>query len=364
MSKIFIDLAENSYDVFIGNNIAKRIISVLNKKEKVSKILLVVDKKFYELYKNTFVEQLIESVNKNTFVYKFNATEKNKNYESIIKIHEFMQKKKFGRDSLVISLGGGITGDVAGFAASIYMRGVPYVQIPTTLLSAVDSSVGGKTGINFNSAKNFIGSFYQPENVFIDTSFFSTLSQDDLLCGVGEILKYGYLTNEKFFKYLKRNHNKLLELNSTVVNKVVNESVKFKAGVVMADEKETGIRKCLNFGHTFAHAIETAQSHKIQHGQAVIVGMLAALHLSKQMGLISDDNFMEYASLLMPYAEFIKLKAAEPETIYKAMSGDKKNRSGKIKFVLIKEPGEVILDFESPKKNVIEAIEFSLQYFS
>lgn len=364
MKKIPIDLKYHEYDINLGAGLTKQLARSINNHPKNSNVILLIDKKFLSYYKETFLNDLRRNLKVKHIVFPFNAAEKNKTYDSVIKIHSAMQRKIFGRDSLLVAIGGGITGDVGGFAASLYMRGIPYIQVPTTLLAAVDSSVGGKTGINFNGAKNFIGSFYQPDAVFIDTDFFNSLSHDNIICGTGEILKYAYLTDNTFYKYLKRNIQKLISLDKRTVNKVVEESVKFKAGVVIADEKESGLRKTLNLGHTFAHAFESDRRHKIEHGQAVIVGLVAALHLSKSVGLLPDNKFVEFLSLLIPFSEYIRLGKADPINIHKLMLNDKKNRKGIIKFVLLKDIGEIILDFECPKNNIIESIEFTLQYFA
>ncbi len=364
MKKICIDLKYHKYNIEIGSSLVKSITGYINEHHSNTTAFLLVDKSILKIHKDNFINPIIELIDGKTIVYPFLASEKNKTYDSIIKIHAAMQKKKLGRDSLLIAIGGGITGDVGGFAASTYMRGIPYIQIPTTLLAAVDSSVGGKTGINFNGAKNFIGSFYQPEADFIDTSLFSSLLEEEIICGTGEVLKYAFLTDIQFYNYLKRNIDKLISLNKTTLQRIIEESVKFKAAVVIKDEKESGLRKVLNLGHTFAHAFESTLNHKIKHGQAVIVGLTAALHLSFQMGLLNEKNLLKYLSLLVPFSEFIKLKINDPAALYNAMYSDKKNRRGKIKFVLLEDIGKILLDVECPKEKVIKSIEFALQYFS
>ncbi len=362
MKKVNVNLGYHQYDIIIDKNLNSRIIRFINGHTNHNKVLFLLDRNFYSQQKIA-IDQIIDGVN-NSFRLMINASEKNKTYSSVIKIHEFMQRKKFGRDSLLVAVGGGITGDIGGFAASIYMRGIPYIQIPTTLLAAVDSSVGGKTGINLNTAKNFIGSFYQPEAVFIDVNFFNTLPFEERLCGLGEILKYGFLTEKRIFNYLKKNGSKILELDSTAIKKIVAESVKYKSSVVIADERESGIRKLLNLGHTFAHAFEMNSKHKIKHGHAVIIGLVAAVRLAKNLELVSEKNYMEFLSLLLPYSEYIKLKNAGSRAVYKSMFSDKKTRGGKLKFVLPVEIGKILIDVEADKKGVLDAIQFSLEYFS
>jgi 3-dehydroquinate synthase len=263
----------------------------------------------------------------------------------------------------VLAIGGGITGDVAGFAASTYMRGIKYVQVPTTLLSAVDSSVGGKTGINFNDTKNIIGSFYQPDLVLIDSNFFKTLHNEEILCGVGELIKYAFITSPKFSKYLINNLENILSLDEKTIVKVISESVRYKGDVVFNDEKERGLRKVLNFGHTFAHAVEVEQNHKVKHGQAVIIGIACALYLSKKVGLINDEQLKNYLRILKPFEKLISVKKYDRNKLYSIMGRDKKNTSGNIKFVLIKDIGQIVLDYEAEKKDVFYAIDNGLALF-
>ncbi len=362
MKKISINIPSNEYTVYLGKSIFKQLPKLISKEHVMGKLLLVIDKnvdKYYpDLIRSTF--------SNSTFLTKqiiISSTEKNKSFSTLQKIHSALIKNNFGRDSAIVAIGGGIVGDIAGFAASTYMRGIKYIQVPTTLLASVDSSVGGKTGINFNETKNVIGSFYQPELVLIDTQFFRTLPQEEMLCGLGEIAKYCYLTDKHFFNYVEKNIERILANEQTIINRVIVESIKFKGGIVEVDEKESGIRKVLNLGHTFAHAYEVDQKHKLKHGQAVIVGITSALYLSQTLNLISENEFKKYLHFQLTFADKIKLRNVDKRNLLKIMARDKKNKQNEIKFVLLSNIGELLTDVPAPKNLIIKAIEKSITHF-
>ena len=362
MKKIKIKIPHNEYIVYLGKNIFHQLPILIDKKNIFGKILLVIDKNVNKYYSD-LIHLTIKNSDLSAKQIIVASTEKNKSFSTLQKIHTALIKNNFGRDSAIVAIGGGIVGDIAGFAASTYMRGIKYIQVPTTLLSSVDSSVGGKTGINFNETKNVIGSFYQPEFVLIDTNFFHTLPQEEMLCGLGEITKYCYLTNNRFFNYVEKNIEKILANDEDVIKRIIIESIKFKGGVVEADEKESGIRKVLNFGHTFAHAYEVDQNHKLKHGQAVIVGITTALYLSKMMNLLNKKDFDKYLKLQLRFTEKIKLKNIDKQNLLRIMARDKKNMQNEIKFVLLSEVGKIITDIPAPKNLVSKAIEKSISDF-
>lgn len=363
MQKIEIKIPGSEYNVYLGENNFSQLPHLLKKGMFNGSILFVLDsniKKYYlELIKNTIIR-----IPQRVKIITINSTEKNKSYESLQKIHSYLINNNFGRDSVIIAIGGGIIGDLTGFAASTYMRGIKYIQIPTTLLSSVDSSVGGKTGINFNNTKNIVGSFYQPEFVLIDTHFFSTLPFEEMICGLGEIIKYCFLTDKKFFNYVRKNTDNILSNNSNVLKHIIKESVTFKGAVVEADEKESGIRKALNLGHTFAHAFEIQQKHKLKHGQAVIVGITCALYLSHKLDFIANKDFNQYLDFLLLFKDKVKLRKVDKKLILNVMMMDKKNRDNEIKFVLLKSVGQIITDFSVPQKLIDESISETIPHFS
>ncbi len=363
MKKISIKIPNNNYDVFVGKNVIDNLSLLLKKKKISGKLFVVVDKNVNKFYSRE-INLILDNSKFDYKIFNITATEKNKSYETLQKIHRNLIKYKYGRDSLMIAVGGGIIGDITGFAASTFMRGIKYIQVPTTLLSAVDSSVGGKTGINFYNTKNIIGTFYQPEMVLIDTNFFSTLPEKEMLCGIGEIIKYCFLTELKFFNYVKKNIDKLLANDTKTLTKVITEALRFKGDVIIADEKESGLRKILNFGHTFAHAYEVEQNHKIEHGQAVIVGISSALYLSKELSLLKPNKFKEFNSLIFQFKSKVKLGKINKNNVYKIMQRDKKNRDGKIKLVLLKDIGKIVTDVSSSKKMIIDAVDYGTKLFA
>ncbi len=362
MKKIPINIPQNNYNVYLGNGIFKQLPNLLSKEKHSGNYLLVVDRNVNRYYAKLINDTFKTSENKITKVI-IQSTENNKTFSSVQSIHTALINKNYGRDSVIIAIGGGIIGDIAGFAASTYMRGIKYIQVPTTLLASVDSSVGGKTGVNFDKTKNVIGSFYQPKLVLIDTNFFNTLPKEEILCGIGEIIKYAFLTDENFFEFVNKNFDKLLYKEPKSIAKVINESVTFKGDVVTADEKETGIRKILNLGHTFAHAFEVQQDHKLKHGQAVIVGITCALYLSKKLNFIEEINFSKYLSLLLNFSNQIKLSKVDKSKIYQIMQRDKKNRNNKIKLVLFRKVGTILTDIEVEKKLIYQSITNAIAHF-
>ena len=233
------------------------------------------------------------------------------------------------------------------------------------MLFRSDSSVGGKTGINFGSTKNIVGAFYQPKLVLIDINFLITLPKREIISGVGEIIKYAFLINGDFFQYLEKNLYKLIALDKKVLAKVITESVNYKASVVVKDEKEeTGIRKLLNLGHTFAHAIEIERNHKLKHGEAVIVGLACSLYLSNRLGVLKDSSMVKGLRLLKDLAVFIKINKYNETKILNLMKRDKKSLNEKYKFVIIKDFGKILVDVDAENEDVIWAIKQGINFFN
>ena len=363
MKNIKVEIPGKSYPVLIGGNILKELPKQIEKLKLNKNVFAVVDRNVYNIYKNE-LEKVFASIDGKYSQIIINAKEKEKSLATMEKIFAGLIKNNFGRDTVIIAVGGGITGDIAGFVAASFSRGVQYVQVPTTLLAAVDSSVGGKTGVNFGDTKNIIGAFHQPELVLFDINFLKTLQEKELLCGVGEIVKYAFLSGESYYRYASKNIDELFGLKEDVVYKFVGDSVKYKAAIVAEDEKESGLRKVLNLGHTFAHAFEVEQSHKLKHGEAVILGIVCSLFLSYKLNILTEGDLKKYLGFFNRFLGRIKLNKPDLNKIYKIMFRDKKNRNGIIKFVLAKSPGEILLDIEAEKKDVYFALRNGLQLFS
>ena len=355
-TKLNIVTKTEKYPIIIGSNLTLNVSKIFKKNSiNFEKCLIVIDKSVPK----KFVSNIKRSLkNKKIYVIFFNASEKNKNINSVNKILEVLLNKNFSRNDVLISLGGGITGDVSGFVASLFKRGLKFINIPTTLLAQVDSSIGGKTGVNSKYGKNLIGSFYQPSLVLSDIQFLKSLSKRDIICGYGEILKHSLIYDKKFFLFLKKNLKKILNLSSPYIEKTIYESCKIKKKVVEKDEKETALRKVLNFGHTFAHAYEAGlgYSHKLNHGEAVILGMKTALSFSLKEKMLSKNeynliiNHIDNSGLPSKIKKYFSIK--DLNKILSFMIKDKKNNSEKINLVLLEKIGKPIFKNHYSKKKL------------
>ncbi|MEI7812582.1 MAG: 3-dehydroquinate synthase [Ignavibacteria bacterium] len=362
MKKIDVRLKENPYQVFTGSNLLSALREQLEKRELNKDLLIITDGNVNKLYGDVIREQFINYESRvNYFVLK--PGEETKSYEWLNKIYAFMLSKNYGRDSVIIAIGGGVTGDLAGYAAATFMRGVKFVQVPTTLLAMVDSSVGGKTGINFNKSKNIIGAFYQPEFVIADLNFLSTLPESELICGLGEILKYAFLSDSEFFSYIDKNAGRILTGDEKVTERIVSQCIEIKASVVADDEKESGLRKILNLGHTFAHSYESVLNYSVKHGSAVMMGLACALILSKKCGLTDDEKFARLGALLKKFNPGYDFSGLSKPQLYKLMLHDKKNRGGMIKFVLPLDNGITVIDYEAGREDVLFSLKEAEKFF-
>ncbi len=350
INKIKVKTKTKKYLILIGPNIIKNISSIFsNQKMSFEKCLVVVDKNIPKKFKLNLLKKLKL---KKLLIHKFNASEKNKNYKNVDKIHKILLKNRFNREDCLISFGGGIVGDVVGFASSTYKRGIKFINIPSTLLAQVDSSIGGKTGINNQFGKNLIGSFYQPDLVISDTSLLTSLPQREIICGYAEIFKSSLIDNYKNFNFLNKNIYKILKLKSPFIQKAIINSCKLKKRIVEKDEKEKNLRKVLNLGHTFAHAYESTLnfSKKLNHGEAVILGIKNAIKFSHDYNLLSKNKYKmidDHINKINIISKLEKLfKKRDISKIIKFMRTDKKNNTEKINLILIKDIGKIKTDFQ------------------
>jgi len=286
-----------------------------------------------------------------------------KNQETLNLIYDALLKEKCERTVTLIALGGGVIGDITGYAAATYLRGVPFIQIPTTLLSQVDSSVGGKTGINHPMGKNMIGAFYQPQCVIADIDTLKTLPSREFSAGMAEVIKYGLIRDEAFFDWLEKNIEGLMKLNPSLLIEAIERSCQNKADVVEIDEHESGIRVTLNLGHTFGHAIENAMGYGVWlHGEAVATGMVMAAHLSKLMGWLKDAEFNRIVKLLKEAKLPIDPPTISEDQYMQLMRMDKKVVDGKIRLVLQKGIGDSVItsDYDvNHLKTTLQTLKFS-----
>jgi len=354
--KLKISTKNKKYSIFIGKNLLKKIDRIFKKENiEFKKCLIVSDSKIPLSIKKLILRKL---KNKNPHLINFVSSEKNKNYYNINKILNLLLKKNFSRNDCLISVGGGIVGDISGFAASIYKRGIKFINIPSTLLAQVDSSIGGKTGINNKFGKNLIGSFYPPDLVISDTIFLNSLPKREMICGYGEILKHTIIGSKKNFDYLNKYKKKILNKQSPFVEKTIYESCKIKKVIVQKDEKEKNLRKVLNFGHTFAHAYEASlkYSNNLNHGEAVILGIISASKFSYQNKILNISdlnkilNHIKNLNLNFSLKKFFKKNSSSQ--IAKFMKIDKKNNSSKINLILIKKIGQPLINYQYNIKKI------------
>ena len=349
IKKIKINTKDSKYNIYIGKNIINNIPNIL-KKEKIyfKKCFLVIDSNIGKKNSN-FVKSKFKKYD--NIIYNYKSSEKNKSFEYVNDILNKLLHNNFSRNDCVISIGGGITGDLVGFVSSIYKRGIKFINIPTTLLSQVDASVGGKTGINHKIyGKNLVGTFYQPNLVISDILFLNTLSKKEIICGYAEILKHSLISSRENFNFLNKNFDKILSLNEPFITKAIFESCIVKKKIVQRDVKEKNLRKILNLGHTFGHAYEATCGFKkkLNHGEGVILGIKTALKFSLQRKLI---NIKTYSKILnhvknlnfgLNLRNFFKIKDINKLIYY--MKNDKKNNSKMINLILLKDIGNPILD--------------------
>ena len=360
LNKLVVKTKNNQYPVIIGSNLISKISQILkDNKINFNKCLLIVDKKVPKYLLKKITKSLSK---KETLVHLFHANELQKNQKNVDKILELLLKNNFHRNDCVIAIGGGITGDVSGFASSIFKRGITFVNIPTTLLSQVDSSIGGKTGINSKFGKNLIGSFYQPKLVISDIMFLHSLPKREIICGYGEILKHSLISDKKFFSFLDKNASSILNLKSPFIEKSIYRSCLIKRHIVQIDENEKSLRKILNFGHTFAHAYEASlgYSKKLNHGEAVILGITSAIKFSLKNNLIVKTDYEMINRHLSKYNLPCKLNKffsrIHVNKIVTFMQKDKKNYSSKINLVLLKKIGEPCFTLNFDNKKLLKFI--------
>lgn len=354
---IRVELGARSYDISIERGILSSVgkrMSLLGLKGKAA---IVTNPRVGKLYGEA-VSASLRSAGFEAIAITVPDGEEYKTIEVASTIYDGLIKHRMERSSAIVALGGGVIGDMAGFVAATYLRGVPFVQVPTTLLSQVDSSVGGKTGVNHPSGKNLIGAFYQPKAVFIDPDVLRTLDERELRAGLAEVIKYGVIWDEGFFSFLEENSEGLLSLNDVII-KAIERSCSIKAEVVGADETESNLRAILNFGHTFGHAIESLSGYgNFRHGEAVAIGMVLASRFSARAGLCKDADAERIKALI----GMMKLPTGPPAIKtgdwIAAMRLDKKVEGARLRFVLVNSIGRVILK----EVNEAELRDFFSQY--
>ncbi len=370
MFKVNVNLRKKldySYRIYVGSNVFDELFSLFISHNKFSKIGVVTDSNLQNIYlaRGHFLSKFP--------VFSFPAGEKSKNIATVVELAKELIESGFDRKSLLVAFGGGVVGDVAGFLASIYMRGIQFVQVPTSLLAMVDSSIGGKTGVDTEAGKNLIGTFYQPELVVIDTSYLKTLPPLETKNGIAEILKHGIIFDRNYFSVIEKSSICDFDpekIDSIFTQRIIARSCEIKGFVVSKDEKESGLRQILNFGHTVGHGLEKLSNYDLPHGICVAIGMLVEAKISKNAGILSEFDFKRIKNVLekFSYLDYInEIKNLDFERFFSIITADKKNVKGGVRVVLIDKIGKVyskngLFSFEISKEEIKKALYEILSY--
>lgn len=333
MSVLTVDLGTNSYDILIASGMLPSLGNECAARGLAGNVAVITNPTVAALYADVVRSSLAEAGNSVTMI-EIPDGEEFKNAETLNSVFDQLIEAGIDRHSFIVALGGGVVGDLAGFAAATYLRGIPFVQVPTTLLAQVDSSVGGKTAIDHKRGKNLIGAFYQPRLVLIDVDTLRTLALREFQAGLAEVVKYGVAIDRAFFDYLEQNIGRIMNKDQACLAEVIKRCCELKAQVVEMDEKETGVRAILNYGHTLGHAIETLSGYcDLVHGEAIAIGMRLAAHVSLSLGYCTQGDFQRIVDLLSAFGLSLTPPVVERSRLLAAVMTDKKSRSGVISFI-------------------------------
>ena len=355
MRKVRVVLGHTRYEIHVGSGLLARTGYRLRENGFSGRLVVITDTTVDRLYGETLGQSLAkEGFTVSTLLVP--AGEAQKSLETAGRLYRELTEARAERTTPVLALGGGVIGDLAGFVAATYLRGVPLVQIPTTLLAQVDSSIGGKVAVDHGQLKNKIGAFYQPGLVVADTDTLKTLPAAELAGGLAEVIKSAAIRDKELFAFLEENLERIKALDAEALEEVVFRTAQIKAGVVAEDERDTGLRNILNYGHTIGHAIESVSDFKMRHGQAVAIGMVAAARISNKMGMLADDELVRLKNLIARAGLPAEIPDLEKEKIIRAMKHDKKVLKEKVRFVLLKSIGRVLVTDEVSPSLVEEVL--------
>lgn len=339
MKKVKVDLQQNSYEIRIGSNLLPQVGFWLREMGLAGKAVVITDTTVRELYADTLSRGLT-GAGFDISVLEIPPGEEQKTLEAAGGLYEKLTGAYAERTTPVIALGGGVIGDLAGFVAATYMRGVPLIQVPTTLLAQVDSSIGGKTAVDHGRLKNMIGVFYQPRLVAADVATLKTLPEVEFASGMAEVIKTSAILSRELFSYIEDNMEKARARDAAVLEEIVSRTARLKAGVVARDERESGLRAILNFGHTVGHTVESASAFGLKHGQAVAIGMVAEAKISNRAGRIKESDVTRLKAVIGEAGLPVDIPQLDVGEMMTAMRHDKKVAAGKIRFVLLNAIGE------------------------
>lgn len=343
------------YDIVIENNFEKLGAAFEALQISGKKICIVTDSNVGALYADE-VKRVLENTGNRVFVYTFPAGEENKTLSTVEDVYEFLIQNQFDRTDMLAALGGGVVGDLTGFTAATYLRGISFIQIPTSLLAQVDSSIGGKTGVDFRAYKNMVGAFYMPKLVYMNISVLNSLSKRLFASGLGEIIKHGLIRDKAYYEWLSGHFTQICAHDSEALEQMIYQSCMIKKAVVENDPTERGERALLNFGHTLGHAIEKLMNFSLYHGECVVLGMIAALTLSKKRGLITEQQLNDAMRMFENYHFPLTVTGITAQDVVAVSKNDKKMVSGKIKFILLDGIGTAFIDMTVTDEELYEAL--------
>lgn len=351
-----LELAENSYDISVGYGLRSDLSEILAPWNKGQQWVVVTQQAIYELYQSV-IDDLISAGYKIGIII-VPGDESAKNICHAEEVWTEMVDMGCDRSSVLLALGGGVVGDLGGFVAATYMRGIPFIQIPTTLLAMIDSAIGGKTAVNLAAGKNLVGAIYQPKAVLVDPGFLQTLPRRNVISSLAEAIKYGFIRDRSIFDTVEARYDDLVALNDqTLLSEIIAKSCRIKAQIVSNDQFENGERRLLNYGHTIGHAFETIQAYGgLYHGEAVLYGMKCANFISHKKGLISNSQF-DSAQQLLHRFDLPLLGPVPPEKVLEVVAHDKKNINGKLNFILIDDIGNGIVSTDVTADDIIDSLQ-------
>lgn len=319
------------------------------------KVCIVTDSNVSKLYETT-VRSSIEKITAKITTFVMNAGEENKNLDTVENLYQHLIENHFDRKDLLLALGGGVVGDLCGYCAATYLRGIDFVQIPTTLLSQTDSSIGGKTGVDFQNYKNMVGAFHMPKLVYMNLSVLKSLDERQFASGMAEVLKHGLIKNSTYYEWLIDHFNEINDHEYEILEEMIYQSCLVKKAVVEKDPTEQGERALLNFGHTIGHAIEKYMDFKYTHGECVALGCIAAANISYQRKMLSTEEFYEIRDMFVPFSLPISITDVDSKKIIALTKSDKKMEGNHVKFILLKKVGKAVIDTTVTDEEMIQAV--------
>ncbi len=344
------------YDIVIHSDFSMFAEELESLEYSKKKICIVTDSNVNPLFGNELKNEC-GKLSSEVYFFEFQAGEESKNLHTVQQLYEFLIQNKFYREDLLIALGGGVVGDLTGFTAATYLRGIDYIQVPTTLLSQVDSSIGGKTGVDFLNYKNMVGSFYQPKLVYVNILTLKELPKRQFSSGMAEVLKAGLIKDASFYEWLLYNMVEIMDLEEPIIEEMIYQSQEIKRKIVIADPTEKGERALLNFGHTIGHAIEKNRNFTLFHGECVALGMIAAAYISYQKNFLPKDEYYEIRDMFVPFHLPISIDELDIEEIINLTKNDKKMKKSGIQFVLLKKVGKAFLTLDLTAEDLRLGIE-------